>query len=117
MRGSSPSLNLILVLQSVDLQWRTSAGSCHVPLWVRLELSDMVDRAQQPGRDEVSPTTPGLGGARVLYCDVRVCVHCHGVVSDGREVLLQKDHDDLAFDPLGVRLLGTVCGRLNLGCT
>lgn len=71
-----------------------------LPVWVRLELSEMVNGAQQPGCNEAFPATPGLSCAWVLDTDVLVGVHCHATVSTGWEILLRDECDDVELDTL-----------------
>jgi hypothetical protein len=77
---------------------------CYLPLWVCDELAKVVDRAQQPGRDDISPPTPGLGGTRVQDLDKLVWVHGRIAVCTVWEVLLRDKRDGRLLDSLGVRL-------------
>ena len=76
-------------------------------LWFHLELSEVVNRAQQSCRDEVSPAAPGLGGTWILDLNdlIRVCRHVAVFVE--WEVLLWDERDDGLLDCLCVRLPGT----------
>lgn len=73
-----------------------------LPVWVHLELSEVVNGAQQPGCDEAFPAAPGLSCARVLDADVLVGVHRRSTVSTGWEVLLRDECDDVQLDTLRI---------------
>lgn len=86
----------------------------HLPLWVCDELSDVVDRAQQPGRDEAFPPTPDLGGAWVPDVDEFVHVYHRVTISGAREVIFRDERDDGRLEGLSVRLSPLGSNRLNL---
>ena len=101
-----PSRSFALVLKgAVHLISRGLKGMCcHLPLWVRDKLGDVVDRAQQPGCDEVFPPAPDLHGAWILDVDEFVHVYRRGTIFATWEVMFRDECDDGLLEGLGVRL-------------
>ena len=76
----------------------------HLPLWVCKKLRDVVNRAQQPGCDEVFPPAPDLNGAWILDIDEFVHVYRRVTIFTAWEVMFRDERDDGLLEGLGIRL-------------
>ena len=74
----------------------------HVLIWVRLELGNTVGRAQQSGRDDVFPATPGLGDTWVCDSNVLMNIGCHAAIFIGWAVRARDERNDIALNSLCV---------------
>jgi len=77
-------------------------------------LGDVVDGAQQSGRDGITPSAPRLCDAQVLNFDALMRVYCCVAVFAGQEIFLWDKIEDGVFDAFCVGLVGLVCNRLDL---
>ena len=77
-----------------------------LPIWVCLELGEVVDGTQQSGCDQVFPATPGLGCTWVPDVDVLICIYHEVVTLTGWEILFWDERDNVHFDALCIRLSG-----------
>jgi hypothetical protein len=82
----------------------TREGGPHLPVWVRLKLSKVVNRAQQPCCDEVLPPAPGLGGTWVHDLNDLVCIHRSVSIRVEWEIFWWDERNDGLFDCLCIRL-------------
>jgi len=97
----------------MGFQWEEQSH-VHVLIWVRLKLNDTVNRAQQPGRDNVRPAAPGFGATWIRDSDVLVHAHRPSAIFVGWKIHFRDEQDDVILDPLCVRLFGLVRNRLDL---
>ena len=107
--GSSPCLNFIVVLGGMSSQ-RKQRNYIHLLVRVCLKVGDAVNGAQRPGRDNICPATPGLGGAWVHNSDMLMQTHCQAAIFIGWKICFRDEQNDIILDPLCVQLFGLICG-------
>ena len=72
----------------------------HAPIWVHLELGDIVNGAQQPGCEGISPATPGFNGPRGFNLDI--IVHGFVAIFTVRDVVPWYELSDVVLNTLCV---------------
>ena len=84
------------------IQQYKSGRWVYLPVWVCVELAEMIDWAKQPRCEDVSPAAPGLGGIRILDIDECVRVYRHITIFAAWEILLWNQLDDSQLEALCV---------------